>query len=155
MTKPYRFRYEPILLKARADERSRQRDLALLLRQRIEMHDKLRGQQQTLAGSKRDLAGALIGKVDLSAVGDVARYGAGVEADGHSVVRQLALVEQQVVVARERLLEATRKRRSLERLEEQGRDTWRRDVRRADQKECDEAAQIVLASGEFTGKVAA
>ncbi|MEM6749876.1 MAG: flagellar FliJ family protein [Planctomycetota bacterium] len=148
MTRPFTFRYQPMLTKARADERARQRDMAVLIRKRIEMHEALRSKQESLSTSKRALADALTGRVDLSSVGAVARFGAGVEADGHAVVRELAVVERQVVEARERLLVATRQRRSLERLEEKGREQWRRDNRREDQQRCDEAGQVLYANRE-------
>lgn len=123
----YTFRYQTLLDHRHRLEDEAQRELARHLRTRSILHDQLRGQQDTITRSKHDLSGALVGKVDLAAVGQFARYNSTVAVRARQIVSRLAGLEKEITAARDHLLDATRNRKALELLHERHLAQWKRE----------------------------
>lgn len=134
------FRFQSLLEHRRRIEDERQRDLAKLLRSRMIFHDRLREMQQTIRDARQDLSEGLSGQVNLSSVGDFARYTLQTRASGQSIVHQLAELERHIDSAKERLNEAMRERKALELLEERDREAWEAEDRRREAMQMDELA---------------
>lgn len=123
----FTFRYQTLLDHRRRLEDEAQRDLARHLRTRSILHDQLRNQQDTITRSKHELSDALVGKVDLAAVGRFARYNATVAARARQIVTRLAGLEKEISAARDVLLDASRKRKVLELLYDRHLAQWKRE----------------------------
>jgi len=134
------FKLEPVLRQRQMAEDQRQRELAQLMRHQMIMMDQLRQMQQTISGSKQDLAGSLVGKVDLQAVSGFARFSGQTTQRAHGLVRKLAELEQQVQAARQRLIEASRERRAIEKLKQNRYEQWKREHERREAAVMDELA---------------
>lgn len=134
------FRYRTLLKQAVATENLRQRDLAAVLRKQLILQNQLREMQQTIRDSKQQLGERLVGKVDLTAVREVARFTGDSSARGRQIVQRLAGLEKSIEVARAALTEAMRRRKSLETLREKDHQRWLLDERRRETAELDEVA---------------
>lgn len=132
------FRFETLLDQRRRLEDERQRDLAKLLRQRMIFEDELGRIQQTITQSKHEMAGALVGKVDLSAVASFARFSGQAAQRAREIVIRLAALQNQVNAARQKLLEATRARRALELLRDRHLQQWKKHQQRREARQIDE-----------------
>ena len=133
-------RYHAALAAAASAETAAQQALARTLRLKMILMDELRRMQETLAGSKRELGQGLVGRVDLSAIGTVARYCSATAGRGRELVTRLAKIERELIGSRATLAEASRRRRSLELLEEQELAQRRRAARRAEEAALDDLA---------------
>lgn len=134
----FTFKLEPVLKQRRRNEDQRQRDLAKLLRRRMILEGQIRQMQQTITESKRQLGGALCGKVALDRVGQFARYSGQVTQRAHAIVGELAKLENQIQTARAVLLEATRKRKALELLRNRQLARWKQQQQRREDARLDE-----------------
>lgn len=134
----FTFRYESLLQHRRNIEDRCQRQLAERVRTQMIMTDQLRGMQQTIVDSKRDLGGALVGKIDLSQIGEFTRFNAQSTVRGRQLVQRLAQIEPQIVEARNHLLQATQQRKALELLRERDLKAWKREMDRKETAELDE-----------------
>jgi flagellar export protein FliJ len=129
-----------VLEHRRIIEDERQRDLAKLLRQRMILMDQLRAMQETIRTSKHDLAGSLVGRVDLTRVADFARFSGQSTIRAQQIVQHLAGLEQQIGASRERLLAASRDRKALELLYDKRHREWLDHERRREAAELDDLA---------------
>ncbi|QDU33169.1 Flagellar FliJ protein [Poriferisphaera corsica] len=137
-----RFRFKlDVLLKHRASEEELcQRDLARLLRSRMIFEDELRRMQQTISQSKHQLGQSLLGKVEISRVAEFASYSGQTTMRGHQIVNKMAELEQHILIAREKLLEATKKRKALELLRDKQKAEWIAAENKRETAELDEIA---------------
>jgi flagellar FliJ protein len=136
----FTFRYETLLRHRRTIEDRCQRELATRVRTRMILTDQLAGMQQDITRSKGDLGDALVGRVDLSRVGEFTRFNAQATVRGRQMVGRLAELEQQVESARQTLLQATRQRKALDVLRERDLAEWKREQARRETAELDEIA---------------
>jgi flagellar FliJ protein len=136
----FTFQYETVLEQRRRVERQRQRELAEAQQAQQRMKDQLRQMQQTVDQSKQQIREQLIGSVDLTQIGSVARYSAQVTFRGQQLVQQLATQDKEVQQARAQLAEATRQRKILEQLKERHYQQWLWQQRRNERRQQDELA---------------
>ena len=136
----FRFRFQSILQHRQRIEDECQRNLAQLMRSRMIFHDQLQKMQDTIRESKQQMADSLVGKVDLSQVAGFAGYSHQVANRGQQLVSRLAQVEHEISEARQRLLDASRQRKALDRLREKHHNQWRRDQDRREAAVLDELA---------------
>ncbi len=136
----FHFRYATLLKQAERHEQQRQRELAERLRTRIILETQLRDMQTTIQTAKHELGEGLVGKVDLAAIGAVARYAGDSTLRGRAIVQRLARLDGQIDRARSDLADATRKRRSLELLHDRDHEAWKKERRRKETLELDEVA---------------
>jgi len=134
------FKLEPVFRQRALIEDQRQRELAQVMRHQMIMMDQLRQLQQTISGSKQDLAGSLVGAVDLEAVAGFARFSGQTTQRAHSLVKKIAELEQQVAAARERLIDASRERQAIEKLKERQYEQWKQQRDRREAAVMDELA---------------
>lgn len=143
----FKFQFDAVLQQRLAQEELRQRELAKVLRQRLIFHTHLRQMQQTITQSKHDLASGLVGKVNLEAISQFARFSGQVSQRARMTVAKLAALEKTIAAARQRLLEATRARRALELLRDRQHQQWLRLQDAREQMVLDE-----IAVGQFARK---
>jgi len=136
----FKFRFKTLLKHRSRIEDQRQRDLAQHLRTRMILHDQIREMQDTIRDSKRSMADGLVGKVDLTRVGQFARYSGHAAQRARQIVVKLAGLEKQVDLARAVLLEATKQRKALELLRDKDQAKWRYEQDRKETNELDELA---------------
>ncbi|MEM9915874.1 MAG: flagellar export protein FliJ [Planctomycetota bacterium] len=136
----FEFRYESLLQHRRNLEDQAQRQMAERVRTQMILTEQLRNMQTQITESKRDLGDALIGKIDLSRVGEFTRYNADSTVRGRELVKRLAELETQVEAARQQLLSATQQRKALDLLRERDLLEWKREQDRKETAELDELA---------------
>ncbi|MEM6855268.1 MAG: flagellar export protein FliJ [Planctomycetota bacterium] len=136
----FEFRYESLLQHRRNLEDQAQRQMAERVRTQMILTEQLRSMQTQITESKRDLGDALIGKIDLSRVGEFTRYNADSTVRGRELVKRLAELETQVEAARQQLLSATQQRKALDLLRERDLLEWKREQDRKETAELDELA---------------
>lgn len=136
----FQFRFKTLLAHHRRVEDQRQRELAQHLRTRMILHDQIRDMQDTIRDSKQSMADGLVGKVDLTRVGQFARYSGHAAQRARQIVLRLAGIEKQIEVARTDLLDATKQRKSLELLRDKHEAQWRYEQDRRETNELDELA---------------
>lgn len=136
----FQFRFQTLLAHHRREEDQRQRELAQHLRTRMILHDQIRDMQDTIRDSKQSMADGLVGKVDLTRVGQFARYSGHAAMRARQIVQRLAGIEKQIELARATLLEATKQRKSLELLRDKHEARWRYEQNRRETNELDELA---------------
>lgn len=147
----FTFQLESVLRHRRMVEEQRQRELAMVLKERAELREQLRQMQQTISRSKRQLCDGLIGAVDVDRVAGFARYSAQVTQRARGYVLKLASVEKRIEEARGRLLEAKRARRALELLRERRYAQWKLEQERREAAALDELAVQRHARRESSG----
>ncbi|MBL4575439.1 MAG: flagellar export protein FliJ [Opitutaceae bacterium] len=136
----FQFKFMTLLAHHHRVEDQRQRELAQRLRTRMIFHDQIREMQDTIRGSKQSLADGLVGQVDLTRVGQFARYSGHAAMRARQIVVRLAGVEKEIEEARKVLLEATMKRKSLELLREKHEAEWNYEQNRRETNDLDELA---------------
>ena len=136
----FTFRFTVPLRQALSQEQQSQRALAQLLRSRMIFETQLRQMQQTISQAKHQLGNRLTGKVDLTAVGEVARYAGDSTLRRRELVQRLGQLEHQVAQARQELLAATQRRRSFELLRDRDFAAWRKDQSRRETRVLDDVA---------------
>lgn len=144
----FTFRYESLLQHRRNLEDQAQRQMAERVRTQMILRDQLSGMQSQITESKRDLGDALVGKIDLSRVGEFTRYNADSTVRGRQLVKRLAELEPQVEVARQQLLGAMQQRKALDLLRDRDLKQWKLEQSRRETAELDE-----LASQAYTRKL--
>lgn len=136
----FKFKYQTLLDHRRTIEDQRQRELAKQMRHRMILQDQIRQMQQTLSESKRQLGDALQGTVDVSAIGQFARYNGQTARRANAIVRELAQAERRIEDARQRLLAASRDRKAMELLHDRHREQWRMEQDRRETEQLDDLA---------------
>ena len=87
--------------------------------------DQLRQIQNTITDSKEALSDTLVGKIDMSRVGDFARFSGQTTVRAHQIVRGLAQLESEIVNSRAVLQEAMRERKAIELLKDKQESQWK------------------------------
>lgn len=147
----FQFRFQTLLAHHRRVEDQRQRELAKHLRTRLILHDQIRDMQDTIRDSKQSMADGLVGKVDLTRVGQFARYSGHAATRARQIVVKLAGLEKQIEDARQALLDATKQRKSLELLRDKHEAQWRYEQNRRETNELDELATTRFARQVMIG----
>jgi flagellar FliJ protein len=147
----FEFKLETLLEHRRQLEDEAQRDLARHMRERMILQNQLRTMQQTIVAAKRDLAGDLIGRVDLDRVSQFARYSGQTTQRAQAIVHRMSALERQVDLARQKLLAATRDRRAIELLRNRQYEKWRDAQQRKEAVQLDELATQAYVRGQLQG----
>jgi flagellar FliJ protein len=107
--------------------------------------------QDTIRDSKQSMADGLVGRVDLTRVGQFARYSGHAATRARQIVVKLAGLEKQIEDARQALLDATKQRKSLELLRDKHEAQWRYEQDRRETNELDELATTRFARQVMIG----
>lgn len=134
------FKLEAVLKQRQAIEDQKQRELAMIMRQRMILMDQLRQEQMTISESKHQMSQALIGRVDLQSVGNFARYSSQTTQRAMQIVNHLAKLEPMVEQARKSLVQAMRERKALDLLREKHQRQWQQRQDRLEAAALDELA---------------
>jgi flagellar export protein FliJ len=142
------FRLEPLLKARRRAEEDAQREVAVLQRQRMVLEDTLRRHQQSISHGKEAQRGALGGVIDMRALRMEAGASLHLVRKAQQIVLQLAGLDKQQQAAREKLIEARKRRRALELLREQRFEQWKRKLDKAETAQLDELVTNAAARKE-------
>lgn len=143
------FQFEALLTTRRNTEEQRQRELGEVMRKRTDMLTELSTIQSTIRQSKTELSDALTGRVDMTRVGQFARYSASSSARAMAVVSKLAQVEREVEAARQRLLQSVKERKAIELLKKRRLEEFKQQAERVEAEALDEMAVQRHARGKL------
>jgi flagellar FliJ protein len=141
----FRFRLEALLTARRMAERERQRAVAEIERQRLNLEGRLRHMQDDIASARQDLRGSLVGTLDAHALRMHAASSLQHMRLAQRLVLELAGVHKRLEMERARLIEASRARRAIELLRERRFAQWKAEQDKAETAALDELAVIAAA----------
>lgn len=137
------------MLKQRlAAERQKQLALGELERVRLSLEDRLRTYQGSITAEKQDLRTALSpgGSIDAGGVRMQANMSLHFVSKAQQTVYHLAVVHRKLDLARKELLEATTRRKAVEKLKERRYEAWREAEGRKEAAMIDEISVMGFAA---------
>jgi flagellar FliJ protein len=144
----FRFKLEPLLRARRHAEREKQRAVAELQRQRLDLEHALRRRQAFITEGKAALRDRLVGDLDMPSLRAHAGSTVQVMREAERIVLELAGVHKRLEAARGELVEAARDRRSLELLRDRRLAQWKAALNKAEDAALDELAVHAAARRE-------
>lgn len=138
----FQFRYHTLLHHRRHVEQERQRELAKCLKTQMILGHQLREAEARQASGRRELAEALVGRVEVSRLGSAARFTRAASAAGREVMDRIEQARANAERARADLNIAVQDCKALELLHDQERDRWRREQERREAAILDEAGSL-------------
>jgi flagellar FliJ protein len=141
----FNFALEPLLEARRRLEQDRQRVVAQIERERLQLEGSLRRQQLALQEDRRSLQVALTGRIDTQILRMQASSSLALTRKAQRIVLELAGVHRRLEAARGELVEASRRRRVVERLRERRFERWKAALDKAETAALDELAVIQAA----------
>lgn len=142
------FKLDPLLEARRRAERSAQRRVAEIERERLALEDRIRRMQQAIASGKQAMKGRLTGVLHMENLRGHAGSTLRLMRDAQRFVLELAGVHKRLEKARGELREAMRRRRAIELLRERRHEEWRRALDKAESAALDELAVVAAARRE-------
>ena len=143
------FALEPLLCARRAEEEAAQRVVADIQRERYDMEDRIRRKQQAITIGKSQQNKSLTGVLDMSMLRGHAVSTLRLMRDAQRIVLELAGLHKRLEVARNKLLEHTRRRRVVEMLREKRLEKWKWTQEKIEREALDELAVIAAARKEI------
>jgi flagellar protein FliJ len=137
---PFTFNLQTLLEQRRESEDAAQRELAKLLREHMVLQTQLRSMSEAVRHERAGLSSALTGQVDVGRAHQYAAHVGQVQVRSRQIVSRIAELEGLIVGARQRLAEASREHRAIQRLRERQYHRWRLEVHRRQMVESDDAA---------------
>lgn len=138
------FKLSPVLEMRRRDEEGKQRAVALLERERLELEDRLRSVQQSIEGARAQQRQMLApgGGGGIAVHGVRMQAGAAMAAMGRAnhLALELAGVLKRLAAAREDLLRAAAARKAVELLRDRQHEQWRIEAGRREIADLDDIA---------------
>ena len=138
MPRRFVFRLEAVLGQRRRVERHKQRTLAGLQLQRVQLEDRIRQIQSGLGQERDDLRGMLTGAVDVAAV----RHASGASLHGIILLQRAALelagLIRRIEIARADLASAMVARKAVENLRAKQYEEWKREISRREDAQLDD-----------------
>lgn len=134
------FKLQPVLDHRKRLEDQRRQELGKRLQEQALMENKLREVQQAISMGKSNLAGGMVGRVDVSQIRRLAAYGGQLSMRAQELMMRLYGIHRQVNQARELLIEATQARQAVELLRDKQYKQWQREQDRIEQRAMDEMA---------------
>ena len=134
------FNLQPVLRQRELVERERQREVAVLERERLAIEAKLRGWQQAIGQERADMRSAHEsnnGRLNLDAVRVQSHATLGMVMRAQRAAVELSGVMRRLDAARARLLEAAAARKAIERLRDRRQEHWRSEQKAAEARELD------------------
>lgn len=142
------FRLQPLLRARRRAEQARQRAVAEVVRERLDLEDQLRRRQEQITQGKQALGDRLVGMLDVRLLRDQAGATMLYLRKARQLALELAGTHRRLEAAREELIEATKRRRALDLLRDRRFEQWKADLDKADTAALDELAVIAAARRE-------
>lgn len=147
----FRFSLDPVLRTRRLAEQGRQRTVAQIERERMELEELLRQQQMTIAQGKASLQHGLVGKIDAQGLRLHAAASIHLMRIAQRIVLELACVHRRLDAARVELLEATRRRRAVELLRQRRFEFWKAAQEKSETAMLDELAGMAAFRDQSAG----
>jgi len=138
--KKFVFKLEPLLTARRRVEQDKQRVVAELERQRKDLEDTLRRQQEFISEGKRSMSDRLVGELEVAGLRAHAGSTIHLMRRAHQILLEAAGVHKRLETARSELIEATRQRRAVELLRERRYAEWHKRMNRLEDDALDELA---------------
>jgi flagellar FliJ protein len=133
------FKLEGVLRQRKQIEQQRQRDVAMTQQQIAELQTMLRELNLSLQAGVEDLrTKRLIGKLDLAFIAAQRRFALAMQRKGQGIVQRLALLTRQAETQQKSLIEATKRRKAIDKLKERRMAQWREELERREMTELDE-----------------
>ncbi len=142
------FSLEPVLKARRRSEETLQRDVAGIERERMRLEEILRAHQRSLVSNKDVLRAGLTGLIEVRDLRLQANSSLQVMRRAQQIVLELAGVYKRLEAARNRLIEAARRRRAIEFVRERRYEQWKAALNKAETAALDELAVIAAARKE-------
>jgi flagellar FliJ protein len=136
----FEFQFEAVLHHRKVQEDQKQRTLAKLLREKLILENQLRSMQQTISTDKREMAGSLVGSVDVRRIRQHAAHAGQVAVLARHMAARLMIVHKQIDLARAELLKAAKAKKAIELLREKQFTRWRKAEDKKDAAMLDEIA---------------
>ena len=144
----FAFRLQPLLKARKRAEQARQRAVAEVVREKLELEDQLRRRQEQIARGKQALGDRLVGKLDVRLLRDQAGATMLYLRKARQLALELAGTHRRLEAARDELIEATKHRRAIELLRDRRFEQWKADLDKAETAALDELAVIAAARRE-------
>lgn len=145
------FKLEGVLRQRKQIEQQRQRDVAMTQQQVSQLQAVLRELNQSLQAATEDMRNnRLIGKLDLAFLAAHRRYSLAMQRKGQGIVQRLAQLAKQVETQQKALIEATKRRKAIDKLKERRMTQWRDDLERREMTELDEITNQLFFSRRQT-----
>ena len=143
------FALEPLLKERLRNEQAAQRVVAQIERERITLENRIRTKQQAISQGKHELKGKLVGNLDLTGLRGHASSSLRLMRDAQREVLELAGIHKRLDLSRQKLLEASRRRRAVELLREKRFEDWKYMQEKRELAAQDELAVIAAARKEI------
>lgn len=142
----FQFPLDSVLRHRKQQEQEKQRKLAEIMRRQITIEGRLREIHQQIVASKHELGGRLSGQVDTDAIRAQANMAMALDVQARQFALELAEVYRMADAAREELIGASKRRKSIERLRERRFEAWKTELRRIEEKESDDLTMTRIAN---------
>jgi len=142
----FHFALGPVLRQREREEREKQRAHSELVRRQMAIENTLRDIHAQIEAGKEDLGDRLNGRVDTEAIRAQANMTMALDMRARQCAIELAEVYRQVEQARKELIEASTRRKSIERLRERRYERWRAERNRDEARESDDLIMTRLAN---------
>jgi flagellar FliJ protein len=135
------FHLEGVLRQRQAVEQQRQREIALIQAQMSASDAQLRALDEEMKFAERDLReNRLVGRLDLAFLAAHRRFALAMQRKAMGIAQKMAVIQVQLDEARQKLTEAAKNRKVIEKLKERQLLRWREQVSRHEMAEMDEIA---------------
>jgi len=135
------FKLDGVLRQRSNVEQQRKRELAVIQARMTALEAELRSVDATVRAAEEDLrTNRLIGVIDLAFLGAHRRFSLAMQRKAMGIAEKMAGVKLEVDKAKQKLAEASKRKKILEKLRERNYQRWREDLDRREQAEMDEIA---------------
>jgi flagellar export protein FliJ len=145
------FKLDGVLRQRSNVVQQRKRELASIMTRMTALEAELRSLDATVRAAELDLrTNRLVGVIDLAFLAAHRRFSLAMQRKAMGIAEKMAGVKLEVDQAKQKLAEASKRKKILEKLREQHYRRWREDLDRRDQAEMDEIA-MRLSYADLTG----
>ena len=135
------FPLDSVLRHRKHAEQERLRDLAACQAEMTRLQNELKALNDAMQGSARDMKdNHLTGPLDVAYLAAHRRYAVAMQRKGRSLVQEMARQQRKVDESQQRLAEAAKERKVIEKLRERQFERWKGEVARKELAEADEVA---------------
>lgn len=132
------FKLEGVLRHRERIEQDRQRELAIVQADMVQLQNELRAFNGEVQRNVAAARGQLVGKLDMGYLAAHRRYMLGMQRKVHDLAQRMAAQQQRVDEARRSLVEATKQKKILEKLRERQQERWAAEQNRREAGALDE-----------------
>ena len=133
------FQLDGVLRQRSNVEQQRKRELAVIQSRMTALETELRAVDATVRAAELDLRNnRLLGVIDLAFLAAHRRFSFAMQRKAMGIAQKMAAIKLEVDQAKQKLAEASKRKKILEKLRERHYRRWREDLDRRDQAEMDE-----------------